>query len=90
MGILKFHIDSLECVNEGIREPTVNKAVDFSCPVSNDDATPLFKATCIGKSSHAVLILFYLKGLSSNTLTNVIKLNTFMWKLIGYESDTCI
>lgn len=78
MGILKFHIDSLECANKGLREPTVNKAVDFRFPVSKDDATPLFKATCIGKSTHVVIIMFYLKLLSSNTLTNVIKLNPFI------------
>ncbi len=51
VGILMVHIDSAECVNEGIRELTVNTAVDSGSHISVikfSDTIQIFKGTCIG------------------------------------------
>lgn len=60
MGILTFHIDSLECVNEEIREPTVNKAVDSVPPISVIQLPMMmqcdfFKVTCIGDFHNKII-----------------------------------
>lgn len=61
MGILTVHIDSPECVNEGIRELTVNTAVDSGPHISVikfSDTIQLFKGTCIG-DFHGKIIFNY-------------------------------